>query len=68
MLRCVRRLVALLLAGQRLPQHVAFIMDGNRRFAERLGLKRIQGHYLGYRQASSCMQLHIAAQQEHEGA
>jgi ditrans,polycis-polyprenyl diphosphate synthase len=45
------------LAGQQLPQHVAFIMDGNRRFADRLGLKKIQGHMLGYKQASLCMHL-----------
>ncbi|WIA43777.1 hypothetical protein OEZ86_010200 [Tetradesmus obliquus] len=30
-----------------LPQHVAFIPDGNRRFAAQLGLKAVIGHYLG---------------------
>lgn len=37
----------MLLAGQQLPQHIAFIPDGNRRFAAQLGLKAIIGHYLG---------------------
>lgn len=30
-----------------LPQHVAFIMDGNRRWARRLGLTSFQGHKKG---------------------
>lgn len=29
------------------PQHLAIIMDGNRRFAEELSLKRIEGHIKG---------------------
>jgi undecaprenyl diphosphate synthase len=52
MLKCVRRLVSVLLAGQPLPKHVAFIPDGNRRFAAQLGLKSIVGHYLGNRKVT----------------
>lgn len=33
----------------RLPQHVAIIMDGNGRWAQRRGLGRLMGHRQGYR-------------------
>ena len=35
-----------------LPKHVAFIMDGNRRYAERQHMPRINGHQQGYSKAS----------------
>lgn len=31
-----------------IPQHVAFIMDGNRRYARDKGVKVIQGHVEGF--------------------
>jgi ditrans,polycis-polyprenyl diphosphate synthase len=31
-----------------IPQHVAFIMDGNRRYAHDKGVKVIQGHVDGF--------------------
>jgi|Transcript_12603 ditrans,polycis-polyprenyl diphosphate synthase len=30
------------------PKHIAFVMDGNRRYADRCGEKPIQGHISGY--------------------
>jgi hypothetical protein len=30
------------------PQHIAIIMDGNRRFAKQMQLQRIEGHVRGF--------------------
>ena len=49
----------------RLPQHVAIIMDGNGRWAERRHLPRIAGHRAGVKAAreviENCAKLHIPA-------
>ena len=36
------------LASRPVPQHVAFIMDGNRRYADRQHLRKVEGHVFGY--------------------
>ena len=36
-----------------LPQHVAFVMDGNRRFADRLRMPVDAGHQQGYSKVCS---------------
>jgi ditrans,polycis-polyprenyl diphosphate synthase len=43
-----RRLVTSLMTTRPVPKHIAFIMDGNRRFADRRSLKTYDGHSLGY--------------------
>ena len=39
-----------------IPRHVAFIMDGNRRYAKRLGLDTIKGHAQGFEQLAQTLQ------------
>jgi undecaprenyl diphosphate synthase len=53
------------LDARRLPQHVAIIMDGNGRWAERRHLPRVAGHRAGVRAAreiiETCARLKISA-------
>ena len=44
----VRRTVNAIIRIAPVPQHIAFIMDGNRRYAERKQLQTAQGHASGY--------------------
>ena len=44
----LRRAVTSILRAGPIPAHVAFIMDGNRRFAERRGDAVVAGHEAGY--------------------
>jgi undecaprenyl diphosphate synthase len=43
----LERLAALGLDAQRMPEHVAIIMDGNGRWARQRGLPRVEGHARG---------------------
>jgi ditrans,polycis-polyprenyl diphosphate synthase len=38
------------------PSHLAFIMDGNRRFAKANGLEKIDGHAQGFEKLSETLQ------------
>ena len=45
--RIRRALLGILKSGP-IPRHVAFIMDGNRRYARNKGVRVIQGHVDGF--------------------
>ena len=42
------RLAIKILKAGNIPKHVAFIMDGNRRYASKNGIEKIEGHTKGY--------------------
>lgn len=44
----IRRVLLGVLKAGPVPHHVAFIMDGNRRYARNKGVKVIQGHVDGF--------------------
>ena len=51
------------IAAEHLPRHIAIIMDGNGRWAQQMGLPRIEGHRRGVgsvrRTVEECARLHI---------
>ena len=48
MMRTAQRAAGGIVASGPLPKHVAFVMDGNRRFADRLRKPVDAGHQQGY--------------------
>lgn len=43
--------------GQNIPQHVAFIMDGNGRWATQQGLPRLEGHRVGVNRLQAILKI-----------
>lgn len=43
-----RLIISLIIKCGPVPSHVAFIMDGNRRWAEEHKLQKSKGHHFGY--------------------
>lgn len=42
-------------AGGFLPQHIAFVMDGNRRYANSQHIRKIEGHSRGFDKLADCL-------------
>ena len=40
-----------------IPRHIAFIMDGNRRYATNKGMKKTQGHSVGFERLKICLEM-----------
>lgn len=38
------------------PKHIAFIMDGNRRYAAKTNVQKVVGHTKGFEKLSECLQ------------
>lgn len=47
-LSTIRELLIGALRQGPIPRHVAFVMDGNRRFARNHKIETVEGHYLGF--------------------
>lgn len=41
--------------GYRLPRHIAFVMDGNRRYANSQHIRKIEGHSKGFDKLADCL-------------
>ncbi|XP_012156954.1 dehydrodolichyl diphosphate synthase complex subunit DHDDS [Ceratitis capitata] len=42
-------------AGGYIPRHIAFVMDGNRRYAKSQNLRKIEGHSHGFEKLANCL-------------
>ena len=60
-----QRLVISVLKGGPVPRHIAFIMDGNRRYAREHGIEVAEGHRMGYSKLEEalrwCAELGVSA-------
>ncbi|KAF8582320.1 Di-trans-poly-cis-decaprenylcistransferase [Ramaria rubella] len=59
----LQRLLLAILASGPIPDHIAFVMDGNRRYAGKKGKPTFEGHYDGFfalrRMLEFCMRLRV---------
>src|SRR3984885_14999774 len=53
--------------AERSPRHIAFIMDGNGRWAVRRGLERVRGHQQGARSVKAVVTECARLRKEHSG-
>ena len=60
-----QRLLISVLKGGPVPRHIAFIMDGNRRYARERGMEVAEGHRMGYSKLEEalrwCAELGVSA-------
>ncbi|KAK7588227.1 hypothetical protein V9T40_005472 [Parthenolecanium corni] len=52
----VHRMCFYVLKWGSMPKHIAFIMDGNRRYAKKLGADRVAGHQRGFSKLTETLQ------------
>ncbi|KAI8104595.1 hypothetical protein M9434_003150 [Picochlorum sp. BPE23] len=52
----LRKLLAAVVCYKTTPRHIGFIMDGNRRYAQKLGIRTSLGHSAGYEVLLDCLQ------------
>jgi hypothetical protein len=50
-----------------IPQHIAFVMDGNRRFARSHGIETVEGHNLGFEALARVGSPKIARETSNDG-
>ena len=54
-----RRFCASVLKSGPIPKHIAFIMDGNRRFATKKSIERAQGHLMGFEKLAEVLDFNV---------
>jgi ditrans,polycis-polyprenyl diphosphate synthase len=54
--RTCSHVLSSIICSKETPNHVGFIMDGNRRYAQSLGIDTMGGHSQGYRVLLDCLQ------------